>query len=76
MIKCETCLSRTNCQFLATHKNTQVEGCTAFRDEEAYVAKIKAETIDEFVYKLKSIPHIALYKYEIDQAAKEMKVDV
>ena len=50
---CEKCLSRTNCQFLGTHKNVSVEGCTAFRDEEEYVAKIRAEAIKEFAKALK-----------------------
>lgn len=30
MSKCEKCLYSKNCQFLAAHKNADVEGCTAF----------------------------------------------
>lgn len=44
MIKCEKCLYRKNCQFLATHKNTTVEGCTAFKSE----SDLKAEAFKEF----------------------------
>ena len=45
MTKCEKCLYRKNCQFLATHKNTTVEGCTAFESEN----NLKTEAIKEFV---------------------------
>ncbi|MBR5785949.1 MAG: hypothetical protein IKY41_04545 [Clostridia bacterium] len=44
MIKCEECLYRKNCQFLASHKKTAVEGCTAFKSESG----LKAEAIKEF----------------------------
>ena len=44
MIKCEKCLYRKNCQFLATHKKTAVEGCTAFKSE----SDLKAEAFKEF----------------------------
>lgn len=50
---CEKCLSRTNCQFLATHKNVIVDGCTAFKSEEQYVARIKLEAMKEFAEQLK-----------------------
>lgn len=31
-IKCETCLYNKNCQFLAKHRNTIVEGCSAYKN--------------------------------------------
>lgn len=81
---CEKCLSRTNCQFLGTHKNVSVEGCTAFRDEEEYVAKIKAEAIKEYVEKVKKkskkrvsdIYGARVYIQDLDQIAKEMGVEL
>jgi hypothetical protein len=51
MIKCEKCLYRKNCQFLATHKNTTVEGCTAFESESA----LKAEVVKEFAERFEAI---------------------
>ena len=30
--KCETCLYNKNCQFLAKHKNVDVEGCSAYKN--------------------------------------------
>lgn len=50
MIKCEKCLYRKNCQFLATHKNTIVEGCTAFESEN----DLRIEAVKEFWDKLKT----------------------
>ena len=84
IIMCEKCLSRTNCQFLGTHKNVSVEGCTAFRDEEEYVAKIKAEAIKEYVEKVKKkskkrvsdIYGARVYIQDLDQIAKEMGVEL
>lgn len=40
MSKCEKCLYNKNCQFLAAHKNADVEGCTAFDDKDDFV-KVK-----------------------------------
>lgn len=51
MIKCEECLYRKNCQFLASHKKTAVEGCTAFKSESG----LKAEAIKEFAERLKEM---------------------
>lgn len=48
MIKCEKCLYRKNCQFLATHKNTTVEGCTAFESESDF----KIEAVKELLEKI------------------------
>ena len=31
-IKCETCLYNKNCQFLAKHRNTIVEDCSAYKN--------------------------------------------
>lgn len=75
---CEKCLSRTNCQFLGTHKNVSVEGCTAFRDEKEYVAKIKAEAIKEFAERMKAlITEIEFVEdWDLDQIAKEMGVSL
>ena len=32
-MKCEKCLYRKNCQFLAKYKKADVDGCTAFESE-------------------------------------------
>ena len=39
IIKCETCLYNRNCQFLATHRNTAVEGCTAYKNAADVVSR-------------------------------------
>ena len=48
-MRCEKCLYRKNCQFLATHKKTVVEDCSCFEEEN----KIKAEAVKEFAERLK-----------------------
>lgn len=78
---CEKCLSRTNCQFLGTHKNVSVEGCTAFRDEEEYVAKIKAEAIKEVYAKVEEKFPEGLYNSNdvltlVEEIVEEMGVEL
>ena len=49
MDKCEKCLYKANCQFLATHKKAIVEGCTAFKSEadlRVEVARVIFEEIE------------------------------
>jgi hypothetical protein len=84
-MKCEKCLSRTNCQFLGTHKKAIVEDCTAFRSEEQYVAKIKAEAIKEFAEKIyrsramygqKDKFNKTVFLNIVDQIAKEMGLEL
>ena len=52
MEKCEKCLYKRNCQFLATHKKAVVEDCTAFEHEEERInmakRKARAEALNEF----------------------------
>ena len=75
-MKCETCLYRNNCQFLASHKTSIVEGCSAFES----VNDLKLAVIQEFVEKLKAakikpeFPWDDFYVTEsaIDDIAKEM----
>lgn len=43
-MKCEKCLYRKNCQFIAIHKNIIVDECTNFKSEE----EIKLEAVKEF----------------------------
>lgn len=50
-MKCEKCLYRKNCQFIATHKNIIVDECTNFKSEE----EIKLEAIKEFAEQLKGL---------------------
>lgn len=52
-MKCENCIYRKNCQFLAKHKKAKVSGCTAFVSEADFVKKAKAEAVREFAEKLK-----------------------
>ena len=40
IVKCETCLYNRNCQFLATHKNAVIEGCTVYKNA-ADVVEVK-----------------------------------
>lgn len=41
MAKCETCIYRRNCQFIAKHGASDITGCTAYYDE----SDIKREAI-------------------------------
>ena len=50
-MKCEKCLYRANCQFLAKHKGAEVEGCTAFKDATDFV---EVETVEEQIIRKKS----------------------
>lgn len=52
-MKCEHCIYRKNCQFLAKHKKVKVSGCTAFVSEVDFVKKAKAEAVREFAERLK-----------------------
>jgi hypothetical protein len=47
MDKCEKCLYKENCQFLATHKRAIVEGCTAFKSEADLRAEVAREIFEE-----------------------------
>lgn len=77
---CEKCLYRKNCQFLATHKKVDVEGCTAFESEEDLRVSVKTEAYKEFAERLKekaTIPFGNLYVKrvlitDIDNLLKEM----
>jgi hypothetical protein len=46
-IKCETCLYNKNCQFLAKHKNTIVEGCSAYKNAADVVEVVHGEWKDD-----------------------------
>lgn len=50
-MKCEKCLYRKNCQFLAKHKTAVVEGCTAFESK----ADLKRETAKEIFEEIENI---------------------
>jgi hypothetical protein len=51
MDKCEKCLYKENCQFLATHKRTIIEGCTAFKSE----AELRAEMVREIFEEIEEL---------------------
>lgn len=42
-IKCKTCLYNKNCQFLAKHRNTIVEGCSAYKNTADVVEVVHGE---------------------------------
>ena len=44
---CETCLYRKNCQFIATHENSIVESCTAYKSETDLRAEVAMEIFEE-----------------------------
>jgi hypothetical protein len=44
-IKCETCLYNKNCQFLAKHRNTIVENCSAYKNAADVVEVVHGEWI-------------------------------
>lgn len=52
-MKCENCIYRKNCQFLAKHKKVKVSDCTAFVSETDFVEKAKAEAVREFAEVMK-----------------------
>ena len=43
IVKCETCLYNKNCQFLGTHKNAVVEGCTAYKNAADVVEVVRCK---------------------------------
>ena len=47
MDKCEKCLYKENCQFLAIHKGAIVERCTAFKSEADLRAGMVREIFEE-----------------------------
>ena len=63
MIKCETCIYRKNCQFLAKHRKAIVEDCTAFESEAELKNKTAKEifdALDEYIktWKAESVKRI------------------
>lgn len=44
-IKCETCLYNKNCQFLAEHRNTIVEDCSAYKNAADVVEVVHGEWV-------------------------------
>lgn len=78
-MKCENCLYKNNCQFLAKHKNADVDDCTAFNSEVEFITKIKMNAIKEFAKRLKWRTHEiscnvsqVVTKDDIDALVKEM----
>lgn len=55
-MKCEKCLYRKNCQFIAKYYKvpTYVCECTAFESEDEFKARVKSEAITDFSERLKS----------------------
>ena len=45
--KCETCLYKKNCQFLAKHKKTEVADCTAYENAANYVRVVHGHWIEK-----------------------------
>ena len=83
-MKCEKCLYRKNCQFIAKDYKvpTYVCECTAFESEEEFKVKVKLEAIKEFAEK--AVTELtANYNKEychwiddtIDNLVKEMECD-
>ena len=83
-MKCEKCLYRKNCQFIAKDYKvpTYACECTAFESEEEFKAKVKFEAIKEFAERLKAISHPyapahtqVIFESQIDNLVKEMGCD-
>lgn len=49
IVKCDTCLYNKNCQFIATHKNTVVEGCTSYKDTTDIIGVIRCKECKYFI---------------------------
>lgn len=49
LVKCATCLYNKNCQFIGTHKNTIVEGCTAYKDATNMVEVVRCKNCEQFM---------------------------
>lgn len=45
---CETCLYNQNCQFLAKHPKTIVDGCTAYKDATNMVEVVRCKDCKHF----------------------------
>lgn len=69
MERCEKCLYRKNCQYLAKHKTTEVSGCTAFWSE----ADFKSEIAKEIFAKINS--GIDSLEYNVKTFRKTVKVE-
>jgi hypothetical protein len=74
MIKCEKCLYRKNCQFLATHKNTIVEGCTAFESENDLRIEAAKEFADLAIKRIcENVTPIPQQRYLIKMCIEEIE---
>lgn len=48
MDKCEKCLYKENCQFLATHKKAIIADCTAYKDATNVVEVVRCKNCKYF----------------------------
>lgn len=74
---CEQCLYRTNCQFLAKHKPSNIKGCTAFKSEKELIAdtvkKMQEKLHEEAFYEILYHEERHLVNLDdIDRIAKEI----
>lgn len=54
MIRCETCIYKKNCQFLATHKKAVVVDCETYESETKLKNEISKEIFEELDAYLKT----------------------
>lgn len=82
-MKCENRLYKNNCQFLAKHKNADVDDCTAFSSETEFIVKIRNDAVKKFAESLKrkselvapsvwAMPYRAVAVADIDKLLEEM----
>ena len=69
---CEKCLYKKNCQFLAKHKQSAVDGCTAFESEAALKAEVAREIFEEIERGIAELYPI-LYAPTLNKFVAELK---
>lgn len=73
---CDKCLYKKNCQFLAKHKQSSVDGCTAFESEKDFRADVIEEYRKRVNAKMGKHTHLLGKEYVqriLREVAKEMK---
>lgn len=48
-MKCKGCIYRKNCQYLAKHNPSGIDGCTAYKSEADFKREVACELFDEIM---------------------------